>query len=165
VDLNTAAVVLSGVTLKDDGLGADARANDGNYAVDLANKLPAGEYVAVVTAVTVAGTLFQPNQVFLPGPAVLTTIPVGSGLVRLEQVEFTLEAGSTGVAAVATTPTPAPTATGNQAAADSGGCTVVPGQNDMGLVVLLLAALTGLALRRKARLEVRRSARPVGRDQ
>lgn len=152
-NIDTGELVLSKVVLKDDGQGVDSRPNDGSYAVDLSGKLPPGDYEVVVTAVSVNGTVFQPNQVFIPG-GIQPTIPVASGLSRLEFAEFSLDAGAQGVLAAssggsATTPsTNTPTVTLNSS---SGGCTVSNGQQDAGLLLLLLVALVGLGLRRNTR--------------
>ena len=151
VSSDTGQVVLSGVVLKDDGQGVDARPNDGSYAIDLSGKLQPGDYEAIVSAVSATGTVFQPNQVFIPG-GTQATIPVALGLVRLEQIEFSLDAGAQGVLSAAngsgTTPTTTTTAVVSTA---SGGCTVASDQHDTGLLLLLLAALTGVGLRRSVR--------------
>lgn len=142
-NVDTGEVVLAGVVLKDDGLGLDSRPNDGLYTADLSGKLPAGDYAAAIFAVSNSGTVFQPNQVFLPGPGTIATTPVGLGLERMEVLDFSLEAGNSGVAAGASA--------SNGAMSDGGGCTVVMGQADGGLVLLLAAALVGMALRRRRR--------------
>jgi MYXO-CTERM domain-containing protein len=127
-------------------------------------------------AVSNANTVFQPNQVFIPGSNV-PTIPVGLNLVRIDGIEFGLDAGATGVSSAAatpatggasspgTTPPPAGTGTGTSTgtgtgtnsspnaviAGAGGGCTVVTGQTDAGLLLLMLSALAALGLRRRTR--------------
>lgn len=159
IDLQSGAIVLLGVVLKDDGLGEDSRPNDGLYTLDLSGKLPVGEYKVTVSAVSNTSTVFQPNQVFIPGAGGIATVVVGIGLVRLEQLEFNLEAGATGVATVVSTSPGANTPTPALNLSSSGGCTVVPGQNDAGLLVLLAAALVGMALRRRTPRSVRSADR------
>jgi len=130
------AAVLSDLPLADDGLGVDARADDGRYAADLSNLLPAGDYTVAVRAQTNASSFFQPNQIFAIG----STVPVvltGAGLTRIDETDLHLDSGISGVAA--------------GSSGSGGGCTVIDGQRDGGLVALILSALLGLYLRRSRR--------------
>ncbi len=138
-------LVLEDVVLRDDGRSLDQRPNDGLYGANLSDKLPPGDYVALIRAETVAGSAFEPTQVFAKTKASSTTerIPVAPGLVRMDTESFTLEAGAPGVLPAPQPPTPSGDSGG-------GGCTSVQGQRDGGLLALLLAALAGLGLRRRA---------------
>jgi hypothetical protein len=136
---------LQGVAMVDDGTGADERANDGVYTVSLADKLPAGDYVARVVALTVPGTSkFNPNQIQAfggQGAAAETTI--ADEIQRLAEVEFTLASGAKGVQAGASTST--------NTDSGGGGCTALPGQTDPTLPGLVLGAATWAAWRRRQR--------------
>ena len=128
------ALVLSNLELKDDGIGVDARPNDGSYAVALSGLLPAGDYVVEMTAETNADSAFSTNLPFAMGLPVPDVV-VGAGVIRVENVEFSLEEGAPGVVF-------------SSNMGGGGGCTVSSGPADAGLLVLLLAALIGLGVRR-----------------
>jgi len=68
-------------------------------------------------------------------------------VVRVDELEVTLEAGATGVLA-------ADSGAANGGGSGGGGCTVVDGQHDIGLSVLMAAALMGLWLRRRHQRKV-----------
>lgn len=142
------AAVLTDVAMLDDGVGADERANDGVYTLSLKDKLPSGDYMAVVQASTVPGiSAFNPNQIRANAnaPARAET-PIADEIQRLAEVEFSLEAGAKGVTASAT----APAANGSDS--DSGGgCTALPGQADASLLALVLGAAGLSAWRRRQR--------------
>jgi len=138
--------VLSDLVLADDGKGVDNRADDGRYAISLSGLLPAGDYTIAVRAETTADSVFQPNQVFSIGSTVPVQ-PIGAGVVRVDELEVTLEAGATGVLA-------ADSGAANGGGSGGGGCTVVDGQHDIGLSVLMAAALMGLWLRRRHQRKV-----------
>jgi MYXO-CTERM domain-containing protein len=127
------ALVLSNLELKDDGIGVDARPNDGSYAVDLSGLLPAGDYVVEMTAETNTDSAFSTNLPFAMGLPV-PDVAVGAGVIRVESVEFSLEEDAPGVVS-----------SSNR----GGGCTVSSGPADAGLLVLLLAAMIGLGVRRR----------------
>ncbi len=98
---NDGRELLSNLRLADDGagvggVGVDMRADDGRYNLDLKGRLPAGDYVIKVRAETTAESIFQPNQVFAIGKAA-PAVPVGAGLLRVEELFVTLEAGASGV--------------------------------------------------------------------
>ncbi|MFG5409018.1 choice-of-anchor X domain-containing protein [Piscinibacter sakaiensis] len=78
---DTGLPVLSDLVLRDDGQGVDTRADDGRYALSLADRLEPGDYTISVRAVTTASSVFQPNQIFAIG-AEVPVRPVGAGLVR-----------------------------------------------------------------------------------
>ncbi len=144
----TGLPVLSDLEVLDDGKGVDARADDGRYALNLADRLEPGDYTVAVRAVTTADSVFQPNQRFAVG-GTQPVVPVGLGLVRVDEFDTTLQAGAKGVKAVTSTPpSTRPTAPGGD---DGGGCTSVDGQRDIGLLMLLAAAGIGLWLRRGRR--------------
>ncbi|MFZ4478794.1 MAG: MYXO-CTERM sorting domain-containing protein [Rhodoferax sp.] len=129
------ALVLSGLELKDDGLGVDARPNDGSYAIDLSGLLFAGDYWVEITAETNDGSVFSTNLPFALGqPA--PEVAVGAGVVRVETVDFSLEEGAPGVLFASSR-------------SSGGGCTVSNGPADAGLIGLLLVAVMGLGLRRR----------------
>ena len=134
-------LVMSGVTLKDDGVKPDARAGDGQYAVSLAGLLPAGDYTAVLTAVTNASSRIASLGALVKG-ARDEELPVEL-ISRVSEFGFALEVGATGVLSAATTPAPAPLAMGSS----GGGCSVNPQGNDASLLLLLLVALLAGALR------------------
>jgi MYXO-CTERM domain-containing protein len=125
------ALVLSKLELKDDGLGVDARPNDGSYAIDLSGFLPAGDYVVEFTAETNADSVFSTNLPFAMGKPV-PDVAVGAGVVRVDSIDLSLEEYAPGVVV-----------------GRSGGCAVSNGPADAGLIGLLLAALIGLGLRRR----------------
>ena len=129
------ALVLSNLELKDDGIGVDARPNDGSYAVDLSGLLPAGDYVVEMTAQTNADSAFSTNLPFAMGLPV-PDVAVDAGVIRVESVEFSLEEDAPGVVS-------------SSNKGGGGGCTVSSGPADAGLLVLLLAALIGLGVRRR----------------
>jgi hypothetical protein len=147
----------------DAGTGGDGRASDGIYTLDLGGQLPAGTYVALVDAATTTDSMFNPVQIFAAGTSLQAT-SVGGEIARQTEVEFTLEAGATGVGVEtavatppgatppATTPTATAPATATAATDDgrSGGCTVGNG-SDAGLLVLLGLAGSMLMLRRGRR--------------
>lgn len=144
-------LVLANVALLDDGIGSDSVANDGQYAVDLSGKLPAGSFYAVINAKTTAASRTAAQGAQIQG-ALFAEVPV-EGLVRVEAVSFALESGATGVTAATTTAsTTTATATfagiGNSGSA-GGGCTVGADGKDAGLLLLLLTALAGCLLRRR----------------
>ncbi len=136
--------MLSDLLLADDGLGVDARANDGRYALSLSGRLEAGDYTIAVHAVTTAESVFQPNQVFARG-AEVPPVPVGAGLTRVDEFDTTLQVGALGVKAASAGTS---TVVGD---IGGGGCTSIDGQRDAGLLLLLGAALLGLWLRRGRR--------------
>lgn len=129
---DTGALVLENLALKDDGLGLDQRANDGQYVADLTGRLPAGNYVTEIIAKTDDKSTFSTNAIFARGtggPAQLT------GLVsRSEYTEFSV------TQAMSTTPVASNGSGG-------GGCAAMAGGNDVSLLILLLAGLMGLGLR------------------
>jgi hypothetical protein len=137
---------LAGLVLRDDGKGVDAAAGDGLYSADLSGKLPAGIYFALVSAATNAESRIASLGALIKG-ARDEELPVEL-LVRLAEVEFELVAEAPGVGIGQTPSTPTTT---TSASSGGGGCAVSPqGGNDAGLVLLLLAGLLGLALRRRA---------------
>ena len=143
-------LVLAGVVLKDDGVLPDARAGDGQYALSLAGLLPAGEYTAVLTAVTNSGSRIASLGAFIKGLRDEES-PVEI-IGRVSEFSFALEAGAPGVLAATVAPTTGPGVTPPAVVAGSGGgggCSVNPQGTDAGLVVLLLAALAGAAMRRR----------------
>ncbi len=188
------SLVLANVALRDDGVSPDKRANDGEYTVSLADRLPPGEYSVLLKAQTNANSRIASLGALIKG-ARNEELPVEL-LTRYSDVSFTLESGASGVLAPVTpvpsvppvtsttptvpttpgtvtttvpvatstapTPTPgttlpvttpsasatpgAPSAPG--ATDDGGGCTVNARGRDGSLVLLLMAALAGWALRR-----------------
>lgn len=154
-------LVLSGVTLRDDGVSPDPRGGDGQYTVSLSGRLPAGEYFALVTAQTNANSRIASLGALIKG-ARDEELPV-EALVRVAEVAFALEAGALGVTTAATTtpattPTVVVTATPTAVLDSGGGCTTSPDGRDAGLLALMLAALAGLFLRRRPA-----QSRPQGR--
>lgn len=138
----TDELVLSNVVLRDDGVSPDTRANDGLYAVSLANRLPAGEYFAILSAQTTADSRIASLGALIRG-ARDEELPVES-LTRLTEVAFSLDASAAGVGTGTGSGTTTPPATDS-----GGGCTTSPTGRDGGLLLLLLGALLGLALRRR----------------
>jgi hypothetical protein len=137
--------VLSDVVMLDDGVGADERANDGVYTLSLQGKLPAGDYVAHVEALTIPGTsAFNPNQIRADAnaPARPETV-IQDDIQRQSEVEFSLEDGAKGVNASGST-----TNAGN-GNSGGGGCTALPGQTDVSLIGLVLGAAGWSAWRRR----------------
>ena len=143
--------VLSDLVLSDDGQGVDSRADDGHYAISLKGRLPAGDYTVSVRAETTADSVFQPNQVFAIG-SVVPVRPVGAGLLRVDEIDVTLEEGASGVIA---TGSGSGSGSGSSSGGGGGGCTVVDGQRDLGLGLLLIGALAGLGLRRRRLSDLR----------
>ncbi|HRK39068.1 MAG TPA: vWA domain-containing protein [Burkholderiaceae bacterium] len=141
-------VALDNLVLKDDGVAPDQRAGDGQYAVSLAGVLKAGEYFAVVTAETNAGSRTASLGALVKG-ARAEEMPVEL-MERITEADFELEAGAPGVGLV-TPPVNPPVNPPVSPPSDSsgGGCTVNPQGNDAGLLVLLLAGLLGFAFRRR----------------
>ena len=162
-------LVLADVVLKDDGVLPDARAGDGQYAVNLAGLLPAGEYTAFFKAATNASSRIASLGALIKGVRdEESTIEL---IGRVSEFGFALDAGAPGVKA-ATAPVPMPTTppvagsgggtttvtstttsttstTTTSSSTSSGGCSVNPQGNDAGLAMLLLAALAGVVMRRR----------------
>lgn len=136
-------LVMGAVALKDDGVKPDARAGDGQYAISLAGLLPAGDYTAVVTAVTNASSRIASLGALVKGTRDEES-PVEL-ISRVSEFGFALEAGATGVLVGATAPAQEPTAAAS--GSSGGGCSVNPQGNDAGLLLLLLVALAAGALR------------------
>lgn len=146
-------LVLDNLVLRDDGISPDLRGSDGRYAADLSGKLPPGEYYAVLAAQTNDGSRIASLGALIKGarneesPVEIST--------RMAEVGFALESGATGVLASTTPTLSTPTTTGTTPSVSltdgSGGCTVNANGRDAGLALLLLSALTGLFLRRRAR--------------
>ncbi len=136
-------LVLDKLVLRDDGVSPDVRGGDGQYTVDLSGKLPPGEYYAVLVGQTNAASRIASLGALIKG-ARLEESPVEL-LTRMAEVGFALEsnaAGVMGAAAPATTP---------EQNSGSGGCRVNANGRDAGLVMVLLGAMTGMYLRRRAR--------------
>ena len=123
-------LMLSNLELKDDGNGADGKANDGSYTVELIDLLPAGEYFVRFFTETTANSVFYSNRPKAMGEQAAVATPVGPVLQRVRDMNFSLEEGAPGVAR-------------------AGGCTVSNGPADLGLIGLLLSALIGLGVRRR----------------
>ena len=151
----TGRLVLTNLTLRDDGVLPDARAGDGQYALSLAGLLPPGEYSAIVKAVTNANSRVANLGALRQGTRDVE-LPVEL-ISRVSELGFTLESGAPGVLA-ATPVVPVPPAPTTAANSSGGGCSVNPTGNDAGLALLLLAALAGGAMRR-------RQSRRVGHGQ
>lgn len=146
-------LVLDKVVLRDDGVSPDVRGGDGQYTADLSGKLAAGEYYALLVGQTNDSSRIASLGALIKG-ARLEESPVEL-LTRMAEVGFALESGATGVTG-AVTPTPStPTTTTTTPTISltdgSGGCTVNANGRDAGLVLLLLSAMSGLLLRRRAR--------------
>lgn len=133
-------VVLDNLALSDDGVAPDQRAGDGQYTLNLAGKLKAGEYFVVVHAETNAGSRTASLGALVKGTR--DTEQAVDLMERVTEADFELEADAPGV--VASSPTTTSTSSG-------GGCTVNPQGNDAGLLLLLAAGLAGWALRRRSR--------------
>lgn len=116
----------------DSGTNGDNRANDGIYTLNLAGRLPAGNYVVVAEATTDANSMFSSQGVINASGVTPGTKLVGAPILRLSEGEFTLDSGAPGV-----TPT---------SGSGGGGCTVGNG-TDSGLLVLLSLAVLGLMRR------------------
>lgn len=141
------SLALANVVLRDDGVSPDTRAGDGQYAADLSGKLAAGEYTVVLSAQTNSDSRTASLGSLVKGTRA-EELPVET-LTRMTEASFTLEAGATGVSAESDTSTS--TASGSSSSSSGGGgCTVNPDGRDAGLLVLLLSALAGLGLRRRA---------------
>lgn len=135
-------VVLDNLALKDDGVAPDQRAGDGQYAASLSGKLKAGEYFAVVTAETDAGSRTASLGALVKGVRA-EEMPVDL-FERITEADFELEANAAGVGITTPVVPPAP-----PVESSGGGCTVNPQGNDAGLLMLLLAGLLGLVFRRR----------------
>lgn len=137
--------VLEGLSMQDNGAGADERANDGVYTLSLDGRLPAGDYAAVIVALTIPETSqFSSNVIRANGslPA-RADVTIEDEIQRLADVEFTLLEGAKGVVAAAVPATTQPASGGG------GGCTALPGQTDASLLALVLGAAGFAAWRRR----------------
>lgn len=130
-------LVLQGLTMADDGVGVDERANDGIYTISLADKLPAGEYVASIDASTVPNTSkFNPNQIQAFGTTGnAPEVGIADEIQRLAELDFAFESGAKGVKADAVS-----SSGSTSSKSGRGGCTVAPGQGDSSLLLLVLSA-------------------------
>lgn len=137
-------LVLDKLTLLDDGVAPDARAGDGQYTLNLAGRLKAGEYFAVVHAETNSASRTASLGTLVKGVRA-EELPV-EVFERVAEADFVLAADATGLLPV--TPPVTPPATPGSGDG-SGGCTVNPNGNDAGLLLLLAAALGGGWLRRR----------------
>lgn len=124
----------------DNGTNGDNRANDGIYTLNLAGRLPAGNYVVVAEATTDAGSMFSSQGVINAFGNTPGTKLVGAPIQRQSEGEFTLDSGAPGVTAAS-------------ASGGGGGCTVGNG-GDNGLLMLL--GLAGLGLLRRTWTHVRK---------
>lgn len=115
----------------DNGTNGDNRANDGIYTLNLAGRLPAGNYVVVAEATTDANSRFSSQGVINAAGVTPGTKLVGAPIQRQSEGEFTLDSGAPGVSTTA------------RASNGGGGCTVGNG-SDGGLLVLLSLAVLGL---------------------
>lgn len=129
----------------DNGTNGDNRANDGVYTLNLAGRLPAGNYFVLAEATTDANSRFSSQGVINASGVTPGSKLVGAPIQRLSEGEFTLDSGAPGVTTAA------------RANSGGGGCTVGGGQ-DGGLLVML--SLASLALLRRGFLKLRnRSAK------
>ena len=115
----------------DNGTNGDNRANDGVYTLNLAGRLPAGNYFVLAEATTDGNSRFSSQGVINAAGVTPGTKLVGAPILRQSEGEFTLDSGAPGV----TTPA--------RASGGGGGCTVGNG-SDGGLLVLLSLAALGL---------------------
>lgn len=130
----------------DQGTNGDARANDGVYTQPLSGQLNAGDYYAVIEAVTdPVNSKFNPVQRFVNGVAPAATA-VGDALLRLADAEFSLEQNAPGVGVTSTATPVASSGSGG----GGGGCTT-GGGSDAGLITLLGLASLRLAARLRRR--------------
>ena len=128
-------LALGNVTLLDDGIG--------QYTANLSGKLPAGQYTVTISAKTVPGSRTAAIGAPIKGPFNVETEI--DPLTRVAESSFTLDSGATGVGLV---PPAAMVVASLVNGSSGGGCTVSADGRDAGLVLLLLSALVGLALRR-----------------
>ena len=137
--------VLEGLSMQDNGAGADERANDGVYTLSLDGRLPAGDYAAVIVASTTPGTSSFSSNVIRANGGLPTRADeiIEDEIQRLADVEFTLLEGAKGVVAAA-----APAAA-QESSGGGGGCTALPGQTDASLLALVLGAAGFAAWRRR----------------
>jgi hypothetical protein len=131
--ISDGTLVLQDLVMADDGSGADERANDGVYTISLDNKLPAGEYTAIINASTVPGTSkFNPNQIqAFGGGGTAAELTIADEIERLAEIDFTLESAAPGVMA---------SSSSTSSTSSRGGCTVAPGTGDSSLILLVLSA-------------------------
>ena len=88
-------LVLEKVVLKDDGKGGDTMPDDGEYTVQLAGKLPPGEYIVVVTAENTGAGMTAADGMFVQdGFETETSV---ERFVRVGEEAFSLRAGAPGV--------------------------------------------------------------------
>lgn len=115
----------------DNGTNGDNRANDGIYTLNLAGRLPAGNYFVLAEATTDGNSRFSSQGVINASGTTPGTKLVGTPIQRQSEGEFTLDSGAPGVSTTA------------RASNGGGGCTVGNG-SDGGLLVLLSLAVLGL---------------------
>lgn len=115
----------------DNGTNGDNRANDGIYTLNLAGRLPAGNYFVLAEATTDGNSRFSSQGVINAAGVTPGTKLVGAPIQRQSEGEFTLDSGAPGVSTTA------------RASNGGGGCTVGNG-SDGGLLVLLSLAVLGL---------------------
>jgi len=115
----------------DNGTNGDNRANDGIYTLNLAGRLPAGNYFVLAEATTDGNSRFSSQGVINASGVTPGSKLVGAPIQRLSEGEFTLDSGAPGVT------------TSARASNGGGGCTVGNG-SDGGLLVLLSLAVLGL---------------------
>lgn len=115
----------------DNGTNGDNRANDGIYTLNLAGRLPAGNYFVLAEATTDGNSRFSSQGVINASGTTPGTKLVGAPIQRQSEGEFTLDSGAPGVTTTA------------RASNGGGGCTVGNG-SDGGLLVLLSLAVLGL---------------------
>ncbi len=115
----------------DNGNNGDNRANDGIYTLNLAGRLPAGNYFVLAEATTDGNSRFSSQGVINASGNTPGTKLVGAPIQRQSEGEFTLDSGAPGVTTTA------------RASNGGGGCTVGNG-SDGGLLVLLSLAVLGL---------------------
>lgn len=139
-------VVLDGLAMADDGVAPDQRAGDGQYSLNLAGQLKAGEYFVVVHAETNAGSRTATLGALVKGTR--DTEQAVDLMERITEADFELEANAPGVLAPTT---PTQPGTPAESSGGGGGCTVNPQGDDAGLLLLLGAGLAGLMLRRRGR--------------
>jgi hypothetical protein len=131
--------VLKALILKDDGLGADDRANDGIYSIALSGLIPAGNYTASVVAETTSLSVFSSNVMFARG-APPTSEATGL-LTRVDVSEFQVTDSDANFK-------PPISNTNNQAkSGQGGGCSSISSGNDASLILLALIATLGYFLR------------------